>query len=254
MDKMTAADLSEELSSQEIDQWLNALPPRQRAMALFLYASDLTPRDIAAAVGEPAGSLTRQFAATKADLLKFFRDEYDALPGSANDGPSMQYREAGQPLAAVMQEGPQTPSPPATSASMSDGLGPVLRVTGISEDLYAGWSLLATVTHLPRGQRLDVAEPFLLEPDAPGIKRMLVIGLAEIGDPYAETRRFLLKAYAIDGEKDAAGLRDGFHIGAATIGNEEAKLTLANKELSSIEISRCLWHDYGTGDDPGLCR
>jgi len=97
-------------------------------------------------------------------------------------------------------------------------------------------------------------EPFLLQPDAATVKRMLVVDIAEIGNPDAETRRFLLKAYAIDADKEGAGWRDGFRLGAATIDNAEAKKTLANSALSSIEIARCLWRDYGTGQDPGLCR
>ncbi|HTZ35716.1 MAG TPA: hypothetical protein VMB84_06790, partial [Stellaceae bacterium] len=46
-DQLTAADLSQELASQEIDQWLDSMPPRQRALSLFLYASDVTPQEIA---------------------------------------------------------------------------------------------------------------------------------------------------------------------------------------------------------------
>src|SRR5207248_10419184 len=53
VDKATAADLSEELSAQEIDAWLDGLPPKQRAIALLLYASHLTQREMAAAVGLP---------------------------------------------------------------------------------------------------------------------------------------------------------------------------------------------------------
>src|SRR6185437_3365328 len=104
-----------------------------------------------------------------------------------------------------------------------------------------------TVSHLPRGQHVVIDQPFMLEPDRAGLKRMLVVGLAEIGNPDADTRRFLLKAYAIDGDKEGAGWRDTFHLGAAGIDNPEAKKTLAAAGLASIEIARCLWHDYGTG-------
>ena len=93
----------------------------------------------------------------------------------------------------------------------------------------------------------------MLEPNKEGMKRMLVVDIVEIGDPRAATRRFLLKAYAIDGDKEAAGLRDAFHVGAA-LDNAEARKTLANASLSSIEVARCLWHDFGTGPVPGLCR
>ena len=134
-----------------------------------------------------------------------------------------------------------------------DGVLPSLKVTGISDDLYSGWSLLATGYNLPRDQRVSINRPVMLEPDGTGVKRMLVVDIAEIGDPRAATRHFLLKAYAIDAEKEAAGLRDSFHVGAA-LDNEEAKKTLANSSLSSIEVARCLWHDFGTGQDPGLCR
>jgi hypothetical protein len=156
--------------------------------------------------------------------------------------------------AAAAAGAPASDPPAATSPANTAGdFLPSLQVTGISEDLYAGWSLLATAHNLPRGQRVSIPGPFILEPDAAGIKRMLVVNIAEIGDPKAATRRFLLKAYAIDGDKDAAGLHDTFHVGAA-LGNEEAKKTLANASLSSIEVARCLWHDFGTAEDPGLCR
>jgi DNA-directed RNA polymerase specialized sigma24 family protein len=327
-DKLTAADLSEELSSQEIDQWLDSLPPRERDLSLFLYSSDVTPKEIAEAVGEPPGGLSHQFAASKSDLMRIFREEWEQPPApSSGSGPAMQFTVSGEGLAALMKtnappapaaasDAPGVSDPPpaaktlatdktatvandppppanappgatviagplvdsasagkttrggavAANAPASDlpmaapfaanpasGLLPSLQVTGISEDLYAGWSLLATAHNLPRGQRVSIPGPFLLEPDAAGIKRMLVVDIAEIGDPRAATRRFLLKAYAIDGDKDAAGLRDTFHVGAA-LGNEEAKKTLANASLSSIEIARCLWHDFGTAEDPGLCR
>jgi DNA-directed RNA polymerase specialized sigma24 family protein len=267
-EKLTAADLSEELSSQEIDQWLNSLPPRQRALSLFLYASDVTPKEIAEAVGEPPGTLTRQFAASKADLLRIFHEEWQE-PGS-RAAPAMTYRESGGEGAAALIKGAATtpasapatssdddlataPPAPAPPRATADGVLPGLRVTGISDDLYAGWSLIATGRNLPRGQRISINQPFLLEPDTAGMKRMLVTDIAEIGNPNVEPRHFLLKAYAIDASAEAAGLRDSFHVGAI-VDNDEAKKTLANPDLSSIEVARCLWHDYGTAPDPGLCR
>lgn len=273
--KTTAADLSQQLSSQEIDAWLSSLPPRQRAAALFLYASDVTPNEVAAAIGESPGAIARQSAGGKADLMSVFRVERAEASAAAPSGPALQYREAGQSLAALMQ--PPTTAPaaappaadvpdkaaPAAEASRPEAASPrgslaalasSMRVTGISSDLYSGWSLIATIAHLPRGQRIGVAEPFLLQPDAAKNKRMIVVDVAEIGNPEAEPRRFLLKAYAIDADKDGAGWRDGFHLGAAAVDNAEAKKTLANASLSSIEVARCLWHDYGTGPDPGLCR
>jgi len=270
VDKVTAADLSQELSSQEIDQWLDSLPPRERALSLFLYASDVTPAEIAAAVGEPTGALNHQFAASKTDLMHIFREEWDppTRAGATRGGPAIQYSLAGASIAALlpgpaagskpgdppapMPAAAPVPAPP--SARPTDGTLSALRVTGISSDLYAGWSLLATAANLPPGTQLDVGEPFLLIPDDPQLKRMLVTGVAEIGRPGDPTRRFLLKAYAIDAEKDAAGLTDTFHLGTAAIDNAEAKKTLANPNLSSIEVARCLWFDFGTGPDPGLCR
>ena len=83
---------------------------------------------------------------------------------------------------------------------------------------------------------------------------MIIVAHDEISDPHDASRRFLLKAYAIDADKEGAGLHDGFHLGAATLDNPEARLTLRNPNLAAIEIARCLWHDYGTGVDPGFCR
>lgn len=265
--RATAADLSEELSSQEIDQWLDSLPPRQRALSLFLYASDVTPEQVAEAVGEPPGAVRRQDGASKTDLLRVYHEDWQEPPTGPRAGPApaMTFSESGDGFAALMKAAATPPpatgtdtAPPAAAApadgkALTDGALSSLKVTGISSDLYAGWSLLATARDLPAGQRVAVTEPFLLDPDNPAIKRMLVTGVAEIGDPNAPVRRFLLKAYAIDAGKDAAGLRDGFHVGAP-LTNEEARKTLANPDLSSIEIARCLWHDFGTGPDPGLCR
>jgi DNA-directed RNA polymerase specialized sigma24 family protein len=264
IDKVTAADLSQELSSQEIDQWLDSLPPRERALTLFLYASDVTPDQVAAAVGEPLGALNRRLAASKGDLLRIFREEWNVMD-APRAGPAIEYRETGQSFAALLppavSHAPQAPTPPQPESidpparsRVLDGAVSGLRVTGISDDLYAGWSLLATARNLPRGERIEIGEPFLLEPDTAGLKRMLVVGIAEIGNPYDEIRRFLLKAYAVDAENDAAGLGDSFHLGATKIDNPEARKTLGNPNLSSIEVARCLWHDFGTGPDPGLCR
>jgi DNA-directed RNA polymerase specialized sigma24 family protein len=286
---LTAADLSGELASHEVDQWLESMPPRQRALSLFLYASDVMPGEIAAAIGEPRAALTRQFAASKGDLMRIFREEWTpASTASASGGPAMQFSMRGPSLAALMKPG-ATPAaasasqsaPAASGAAATDemvapangtavaarpaalttadppapqpGVLPALRVTGISDDLYAGWSLLAIGRDLPPGQRIAISQPFVLEPDRAGIKRMLVVDIAEIGDSRAATRRFLLKAYAIDGDKEAGGLHETFHVGGA-LQNEEAAKTLANRSLSSIEVARCLWRDFGTAEDPGLCR
>jgi len=279
LQKLTAADLSEELSSHEIDQWLDSLPPRERALTLFLYASDVTPKEIAAAIGEPQGALIRQFAASKADLLHLFHEEWIEPVSGPRAEPAMSYRTSGEGFASIMTAvGPPAPAapseatkreaamtdgvaasepsaaePPAGKKDAADNLLPSLRVTGISEDLYSGWSLLATGRNLPRGQRVSIAQPFVLEPDKTGGRRMLVTDIAEIGNPNLPVRRFLLKAYAIDAEGDAAGLHESFHVGAP-LDNDQARKTLANPSLSAIEVARCLWHDFGTGPDPGLCR
>jgi hypothetical protein len=68
--KVTAADLSQELSSQEIDQWLDPPPPRERALSLFLYASNVTPKEITEAAGEEPGAIAHQLSASRADLLQ----------------------------------------------------------------------------------------------------------------------------------------------------------------------------------------
>jgi hypothetical protein len=273
--KVTAADLSEELSSQEIDQWLDSLPPRERALSLFLYASNVTPKEISEAVGERPDAIARQLSASKADLMHIFDENWEEPISGPNAAPAIKYTESGegfQALMAVTEKPAPTPSaaappgpdatasadsaeppaPPAKDPADNNGLGS-LKVTGISDMLYSGWSLLATARGLPRGQHVAVTQPFMLEPDSPNIKRMVVTDIAEIGSPDAETRRFLLKAYAIDADKDAAGLRDTFHVGAA-LDNAEAKQTLANPKLTSIEVAHCLWHDFGAAPDPGLCR
>jgi hypothetical protein len=268
--KNTAADLSQVMSSQEIDQWLNSLPPRERALSLFLYSSDVTPREIAAAVGEPAGAMAHQLAAGKADLLRIYSENWQEPISGPRADPAIKYSEAGEGFAALMKsaEPPASAPPPVATTGAGDAppgpapsppLPPVggglssLKVTGISADLFSGWSLLATARDLPRGQRLSVTQPFLLEPDAAGGKRMLVTDIAEIGRPDGETRRFLLKAYAIDADKNGASVRDSFHTGGP-LANDDARKTLANPNLSSIEVARCLWHDFATGPDPGLCR
>jgi hypothetical protein len=275
--KVTAADLSQELSSQEIDQWLDSMPARERALSLFLYASKVTPKEVAEAVGEKPDTIARQLGASKADLMHIYDENWEEPLSGPNAEPAMKYTLSGEGVAAAMTatEKPAptpTPAAPAPDATASaDGAPPAavpaaatstdppggglgsLKVTGISDMIYSGWSLLATAQGLPRGQHIAVTQPFLLEPDSPAIKRMLVTRIAEIGSPDADTRRFLLKAYAIDADKEGAGLHDGFHVGAP-LDNAEAKKTLANPTLTSIEVTRCLWHDFGTGPDPGLCR
>jgi DNA-directed RNA polymerase specialized sigma24 family protein len=275
--KVTAADLSSELSSQEIDQSLDSMPPRERALSLFLYASKVTPQEIAAAVGEKPGAIARQLGASKADLMHIFDENWEEPISGPKADPAIKYTESGEGFAALMtatekpapSAPPAAPAPDATASASgapsaaapvtatptdppAGGLGS-LKVTGISDMIYSGWSLIATTQGLPRGQRIAITQPFLLEPDSPGIKRMLVTDVAEISDPDAETRRFLLKAYAIDADKDGAGLHDSFHVGAP-LDNAEAKKTLANPNLTSIEVTHCLWHDFGAGPDPGLCR
>ncbi len=248
--KATAADLSEELSSSEIDSWLGALPARQRALALFLYASDVTPKEIADAVGLPPAALPIAFRNVKANLLRFFRAQWDTVaPPPIPAPPAMQYSVAGLALARLLKSAAAGP-PLEDAMPMAPAAGPTARVTGISSDVYAGWSLLALVTGLPPERSLELDAPVLLAPDNPGQRRMIVTAFDEIGDPHDVPRRFLLQAYAIDAEKDGAGLRDSFHLGAATVDNPQALETLRNRTLSSIETARCLWHDYGTGPDP----
>lgn len=269
---VTAADLSEQLSSQEVDQWLDSMPPRERALSLFLYASNVTPREVAEAVGEPPGAIGHQLAAGKADLMHIYDENWEEPLNGPDAEPAMKFTESGEGFSALMQANnapaaaqPATPqaaanaddrqtpvAPTAARDATSNGLGS-LKVTGISDMLYAGWSLLATASELPRGQHIAVTQPFLLQPDSPKVKRMLVTDIAEIGNPNAETRRFLLKAYAIDSDKEAPGLHDTFHVGPP-LDNAEARKTLGNPNLTSIEVAHCLWHDFGDAPDPGLCR
>jgi DNA-directed RNA polymerase specialized sigma24 family protein len=250
-EKATAADLSEELSAPEIDAWLDGLPVRQRVLALLLYAAGLTQQEMADAVGLSVPALPAASNRVKGDLLKFFRAETDstpapsAAPGPAS-GPAIRYREAGQGLATLLQPGAASPAAVRTPVTV--------RITGISGDVYAGWSLLATVRGLPAERTLEIGEPILVEPDRPGHRRMIVVAAEEVSDPHDASRRFLLKAFAIDADKEGGGMHDGFHLSAATIDNAEARQTLRNPNLAAIEIARCLWHDYGTAADPGFCR
>jgi hypothetical protein len=251
-DGATAADVSQELSAQEIDAWLDALPARQRALALFLYASDVNTAEIAGAVGLPSAGLPAAFRGVKADLLKFFRQDWQALPlPAAPATPSIQYREAGHALAASLAAGPP---PPAGAPPGPPKPAVAVRISGISSEVYAGWSLLAIVTGLPADRTLDLPAPILLVPDKPGHRRMLAVAIDELSEPRAETRRFLIKAYAVDAELDGSGLRDTFRLGTAAVDNPRALATIGNRALATIEVARCLWHDYGTGPDPGLCR
>ena len=238
----TAADLSEELTSHEIDAWLEALAPNQRALALFLYASDVTPQQVADAVGVPPGALNRELAESKARLLSFFREEADIPAGPRGGEPAIQYREAGRSVAGLLKGEPAAATP--TN----------FRISGISTDLFAGWSMLATASGLPRGQVVEINEPIMIEAEPDGGKRMIVTGIVELSHPDADPRRFLLKAYAIDGDSGGVGARETMRLSTAGVDNPRALLTLRNPHLSNIEIARCLWHDYGKTDDPGLCR
>ncbi|HZT89934.1 MAG TPA: hypothetical protein VFA12_18330 [Stellaceae bacterium] len=380
------ADLSQELSSREIDTWLDRLPPQQRALAVFLYASNVSPEDVALAVGAAPSAVPAELAETKATLLRFFGTDGEAAAddggaaspgmegrppprhvaharvkhrpaaaeppaahsGRGGSGSAMEFTiasgtgaggapgraaanapdpapSAAEPAAAPPAPGPSTPrrreasvparerrsarasewreasaeagdwheaaaaaadrreirmsarptpppteprSPAAAPAAAAAADPPVplvsllapgrperVRITGISSDVYGGWSLLATVTGLPRENSLVVTEPFLLVPDQPGRKRMIVTGASEISQPGEPTRRFLLKAYSIDGEaRDAPGVNVAMTLGEAHITNASALRTLHNPLLSNIEITRCLWWNYGAAPDPGLCR
>jgi hypothetical protein len=255
----SAADLSQELSAPEIDAWLDALPARQRALALFLYASDVKRDEIADAVGLPGAGLAIASRGVKADLLKFFRHQWEsAPPPPIPGGPALEYREAGQALAALLAPGEaprEAPGEATGGAALTPAAAaPTVRITGISSEIYAGWSLLARVTGLPADRSLELAAPILLEPDKPGRRRMIAVALDEISDPHDATRRFLVKAFAIDADKDGSGLRDGFRLSTAAIDNSRALETIRNRTLATIEIARCLWHDYGAAPDPGLCR
>ena len=241
-DRATAADLSEELSAQEIDAWLDELPTRERALAVFLYASGLTDAEMAGALGLTPAALTAGFREAKSDLLRFFRQQWTGPLAPAIPAPAMSYRQS-RKLVDLLQP---DPAHPAGAASV--------RISGISSDFYAGWSLLATAQGLPADRSLDLDAPILLAPDAPGRKRMVAVALDEIGDPHDNPRRFLVKAYAADAGGDGAGLHDTFHLAAAALSDAQVAATLRNRGLASIEIARCLWYDFATANDPGLCR
>jgi len=240
--RKTAADLSEALTPHEVDAWLDGLPPRQRALALFLYASDVTAKEEAEALGLPLAAVSAGAARSRQGMLSYFRDGEDGAATLARTRKAAPDGAAPSSFAALLEP------------ARAEGAAPpaAVRITGISPDLYAGWSLLAAVTGLPREQTLGVAAPFVVERDGGG-KRLIVTASAEITKPEAATRRFLLKAYTIDGDT-GVGLHETLHFAAATVDNPEALKTLANPNLSNVEIARCLWHDYRKADDPGLCR
>jgi hypothetical protein len=252
-EKATAADLSEELSLQEIDAWLDALPARQRALALFLYSSNVRPDEIATAVGLPAGGLDGQMTGVKTDLLRFYRADWSVtppppIPAPASGAAAIEYHVAGQDLGALLKPPANVEAKPEARTEAS------ARVTGISSNIFAGWSLLASVTGLPADRSLDVNTPVFLEPALPDHRRMIAVAVEEITDPHAEVRRFLLKAYAIDGDKEGSGLNDTFHIAATPPPlNPVVTQTLKNRMLAGVEIARCLWRDFDTADDPGYC-
>jgi DNA-directed RNA polymerase specialized sigma24 family protein len=135
--RATAADLSQELSSWEIDAWLDGLAPKERALALFQYASDVTPQEVADAVGIPAAAMRRDSTLARDQLLSYYREDESgslAPPAIPGPGPAIEYREAGTPLTGLLQ----------ASAPGGTVPGPVtVRINGISSELYAGWSLLA---------------------------------------------------------------------------------------------------------------
>ena len=188
--------MSEELSAPEIDAWLDGLPARQRVLALLLYAAGLTQQEMAEAVGLPVPALPSASHRVKTDLLKFFRAETDsAPPPPVAPGQAIRYREAGQGLAALLQPGA---APPATVRTPS-----TVRITGISNDVYAGWSLLATVRGLP-AERTRVGNQ-LVESDRPGRRRMIVVAADDL-DPHDASRRSI-EAFAIDADKQRAGMR-----------------------------------------------
>ncbi|HVC51300.1 MAG TPA: hypothetical protein VND87_04695 [Stellaceae bacterium] len=242
----TAADLSEELTPWEIDAWLDGLSPRERALALFQYASDVTPQEVADAVGISLAALKRNSTIPRKNLLWYFREDEDSTPALPDTGPAIQYREAGTPLTSVAQP---------VAAAGGPAAPPALHITGISRELYGGWSLLATVTGLPPDQSLDIPGPIIVAAGSGDTERRLIVTRAlEITKPDAEVRRFLLKAYTLDGENGGVGYHDTLHLVAGHVDNPEALQTLGNPDLANVEIARCLWHDYGKAADPGLCR
>jgi DNA-directed RNA polymerase specialized sigma24 family protein len=248
-----AADLSQELTSAEIDAWLDGLPPMQRALALFQYASDVTPPEEEAALGIAPTVLRKDATAAKNNLMSFFDEDEEGAPNAA-PSPPIQYREAGTQVAKLLEvsapaAGPPTPSDPSAPP------GPTLTITGISADLDAGWSLLAIATGLPPDKGLDIVAPVMLAVgEGDKERRVLVVAADEITKPDAPIRRYLLKAYAIDGDGQGVGFHDALRLVPGGINNAGAEKTLRVPGLANIEIARCLWHDYGTGPDPGLCR
>ncbi|HEY1797957.1 MAG TPA: hypothetical protein VGG57_17725 [Stellaceae bacterium] len=243
----TAADLSQELTASEIDGWLDGLSPIQRALALFQYASDVTPQEEEAALGIAPTVLRKDATVAKANLMTYFRQDEEAAPNVA-PRPPIEYREAGTPVTKLLEVS-------AAGAGPSAPQGAAIRITGISADLLAGWSLLAIATGLPPDRGLDITAPVMLAVgEGEQRRRVLVVAAAEMTQPYAPIRRYLLKAYAIDGDGQGVGYHDALHLVPGGINNAEAERTLHQPGLAQIEIARCLWHDYGTGPDPGLCR
>lgn len=244
-----AADLSQELTSAEIDAWLDGLPPMQRALALFQYASDVTPQDEEAALGIAPLALRKDATAAKTNLMSFFHEDEEAAPNVA-PSPPIQYREAGTTVAKLLEVSATAAGPPSPTAAP----GPTLRITGISADLLAGWSLLAVATGLPPDKGLDIVAPITLAVgEGDKQRRVLVVAADEITRPDAPIRRYLLKAYALDGDGQGVGFHDVLHLVPGGVSADVEK-TLHMPGLANIEIARCLWHDYGTGPDPGLCR
>lgn len=245
-----AADLSQELTSSEIDAWLDGLPPLQRALALFQYASDVTRPEEEAALGIAPMALRKDSTAAKTNLMTYFHEDEEAAPNVA-PRPPIEYRQAGTPVAKLLEVSAPASGPPA-----ADGVpGATLRVTGISADLLAGWSLLAVASGLPPDRGLDIVAPIMLAVgEGDRQRRVIVVAADEITRPDAPLRRYLLKAYAIDGDGQGIGFHDVLHLVPGGINNAEAEKTLRMPGLANIEIARCLWHDYGTGPDPGLCR
>ncbi|HEX5320839.1 MAG TPA: hypothetical protein VFW46_16895 [Stellaceae bacterium] len=246
--KPTAADLSQELTAAEIDAWLDGLPPLQRALALFQYASDVTPREVAGALGIEPLAFKRDTAASRNSLMSYFREQEDGIvnnPPAAT--PPIEYREAGTTFAKLLETA-------ATPNQSGAAVGPSLRISGISTDLYAGWSLLAIATGLPPDKGLDIVGPVVLATDGDNSKRMIAVAAAEITRPDEPIRRYLIKAYTVDGDEGGAGFHTTLHLVPGGVDNPEALKTLHTPGLANIEIARCLWHDYGRGPDPGLCR
>jgi hypothetical protein len=227
----------------------------QRALALFQYASDVAPQEEEAALGVAPMVLRKDSTAAKTNLMSYFHEEEGGTPNPAAT-PSIQYREAGTQVAKLLEVNATAAGAPNPNGPNPNSLpGPTLQITGISADLYAGWSLLATASGLPPDKGLDIVAPVMLAVgDGDKRRRVLVVAADEITRPDAPVRRYLLKAYAIDGDGQGVGFHDTLHLVPGGIGNPEAERTLRTPGLANIEVARCLWHDYGTGPDPGLCR